>query len=244
MLSCRLQPIPLDLLTLVNFTDAPTQRGTGLLRNIRGGERRTDGSSVMTPGSTVSPETATDSRSVYPCTLHHNGRLGGPYILYAESAASRSEWKQKLEEALGIRKVVQESNKVFEIETLSADTFLVPSLLQGATSPPAWNQENSFTGKVTCSVPFSKWKVPCFMSRRFNGQCSQILQTGVGLSQSDVLKESGLDSVMTQSVGFVLCCASLSQLTRCHSSDATGASSQAGHTMRYAGGVWCFLGFG
>ena len=81
--------------------------------------------------------------------------MGGPYILYAESAQIRAEWKQKLEEALGLRKIVQESNKVFEVETLSADTFLVPSM-SAAAQGPAWNQESTYTGKVTCSVPFSK----------------------------------------------------------------------------------------
>ena len=90
----------------------------------------------------------------YPCTIHHNGRLGGPYILYAESAAARNEWKQKLDEALGIRKVVQDSNKVFEVETLSADTFLVPSVLAGPSSP-SYNQDSALTGRVTCSIPFS-----------------------------------------------------------------------------------------
>jgi RHO1 GDP-GTP exchange protein 1/2 len=155
MLTKTVQPIPLDLLTLVNFTDPPTQRGAGLLRNLRGGERHntTDPSGV----ATKSPE-ATDSRSVYPCTIHHNGRMGGPYILYAESAQVRAEWKVKLDEALGLRKAVQDNNKVFEVETLSNDTFLVPSLINngGNATPPAWNHENSFTGKVTCTVPLSE----------------------------------------------------------------------------------------
>jgi hypothetical protein len=53
-----------------------------------------------------------------------------------------------------LRKIVQESNKVFEVETLSADTFLVPSM-SAAAQGPAWNQESTYTGKVTCSVPFS-----------------------------------------------------------------------------------------
>jgi hypothetical protein len=44
--------------------------------------------------------------------------------------------------------------QVFEIETLSVDTFLVPSL-QHNTTAPSWNEEGMFTGKVTCSVPFS-----------------------------------------------------------------------------------------
>ncbi|KAF7317781.1 hypothetical protein MKEN_00865900 [Mycena kentingensis (nom. inval.)] len=142
------RPIPLDLLTLVNFTDPPTQRGAGLLRNLRGGDRHDS------PAAVATPESASDSRVVYPWTIHHNGRLGGAYILFSDSAQARTEWKQKLEEALGIRKVVQESNRVFEVETLSADTFLVPSVQVGPPSPQ-WNQGTSFTGKVTCSVPFN-----------------------------------------------------------------------------------------
>lgn len=80
--------------------------------------------------------------------------MGGPYIIYAESAQLRNEWKAKLEEALGMHKIIQESNKVFEIETLSADTFYLPSIATGAAGP-AWTQDANLTGKVTCSVPFS-----------------------------------------------------------------------------------------
>ena len=96
-----------------------------------------------------------DARQVFPCIIHHTGRTGGPYTLYAESAAVRLEWKQKLEEALGLRKVVQESNKVFEIEGLSVDTFLLPTSTI-APNAAAWHDGTLFTGKVTCSVPFSK----------------------------------------------------------------------------------------
>jgi hypothetical protein len=140
------RPIPLDLLTLVNFTDPPAQRSTGLLRNLRG-ERNAGGEN----GGVA--EGPADSRSIFPCTIHHNARAGGSHILYAESAQARAEWQQKLEEALGLRRVVQESNKVFELEMLSTDTFLVPSLVTPATQPAY--HENSLTGKVTCSVPFS-----------------------------------------------------------------------------------------
>ncbi|EAU90429.2 signal transducer [Coprinopsis cinerea okayama7 len=140
------RPIPLDLLTLVNYTDAPTQRGTGLLRNLR------NDSGLPIP--TLTPDSASDARAVYPLTLHHNGRMGGAYILYAESAQIRTEWKEKLEEAIGLRKAVQESNKVFEVETLSSETFLVP-LMASANQGPTWEQNNAFTGRVTCSVPFT-----------------------------------------------------------------------------------------
>lgn len=103
----------------------------------------------------MSADNATDARFVYPFTLHHNGRTGGTYILYAESAQIRVEWKNKLEEALGLRKIVQESNKVFEIEYLSRDTFIMPSITVGNAAQP-WIPDNQLTGKVTCSVPFSK----------------------------------------------------------------------------------------
>jgi RHO1 GDP-GTP exchange protein 1/2 len=148
------QPIPLDLLTLANFTDPTTQRGTGLLRGFGGGGNKGD-AQTYTPGVAPDAASATDSRAVYPCTILHTGRLGGLYTVYADSSQARSEWKEKLDEAIGLRKVVQESNKVFEVETLSLDTFIVPSML-GPPTNQSWNAESSFTGKVTCSVPFSK----------------------------------------------------------------------------------------
>lgn len=155
------QPIPLDLLTLANFTDPPTQRNASLLRPRLRGEKHDP--TTPNPNASTSPETASDSRAVYPCTIHHNGRLGGLWTVYAESAQARNEWKSKLEEAIGLRKVVQESNKVFEVETLSADTFLVPSILPGANTQ-GWSHENAYTGKVTCSVPFSTLQVTSLLS--------------------------------------------------------------------------------
>ncbi|ESK85040.1 signal transducer [Moniliophthora roreri MCA 2997] len=165
------RPIPLDLLTLVNFTDPPTQRGAGLLRNLRGERHNTSNNTDLntlrppdntlttvmsnTSGVSTNASTLNDARSVFPCTIHHNGRMGGAYILYAESAQVRAEWKNKLEEAMGLRRVVQESNKVFEIETLSTDTFLVPPLVGQNTDGAVWSGDNQFTGKVTCSVPFN-----------------------------------------------------------------------------------------
>jgi RHO1 GDP-GTP exchange protein 1/2 len=119
---------------------------------LRGGERG-EGSSAS------GPDSAGDSRAVYPCTLYHNGRLGGLYTLYADSAQVRTEWQEKLNHALTMRKAVQENNKVFEIETLSAETFLVPSMQVGAAQP-SWNHDSTFTGKVTCSVPFSMSMLP------------------------------------------------------------------------------------
>ncbi|KAF8661267.1 hypothetical protein AX16_001369 [Volvariella volvacea WC 439] len=142
------RPIPLDLLNLVNFNDPGTQRSAGLLRGLRGGG---GGGHDATTNPAASPE---DSRMVYPFTIHHNGRLGGPYTFYAESPQARLDWKAHLEQALALRKAVQDSNKVFEIEKLSTATFLMPSAYN-PNSVPTYNQETTFTGKVTCSVPFN-----------------------------------------------------------------------------------------
>jgi hypothetical protein len=48
------------------------------------------------------------------------------------------------------------SNKIFETEMLSQDTFLAPN---GPGAPPIvapWGDTTVLGGKVTCSVPFSK----------------------------------------------------------------------------------------
>ena len=158
--SLLVQPIPLDLLTLATFTDPPTQRGGRLLTFGGGGKKEADGQaqSVNSPAAGASPDAVNDGRAVFPCTIHHNGRLGGLYTLFAESSQARLEWKAKLEEAIGLRKVVQESNKVFEVETLSVDTFYAPTLL--ANAGPSWNNDGNFTGKVTCSVPFGVYARP------------------------------------------------------------------------------------
>ncbi|KAI0292306.1 Dbl-like domain-containing protein [Russula brevipes] len=134
------RPIPLDLLTLANFTDPPTQRGTGYYVAL-GVEIR-----LMHNQTPRYPEAVPDARVVHPCTILHAGRLGGLYTVYADSSQARAEWKDKLQEAIGLRKVVQEST--------SSDTFIVPSMLGPATNQ-SWNTESSFTGKVTCSVPFT-----------------------------------------------------------------------------------------
>ena len=135
-------------MSFADFTEPVVQRNNSLLRTLRNNDRQSDTASL------VSRSEATDPRGVYPCNMIYHGRNGGPFVLYAESTTSREEWKRKLEEALGLRKVVQESNKVFEIESLSVDTFRVPPSPAGPNS--GMLEPSPFTGDVTCSVPFSK----------------------------------------------------------------------------------------
>ncbi|KAG5353409.1 hypothetical protein C0989_007194 [Termitomyces sp. Mn162] len=135
------KPVPLDLLTLVNAAEPPLLRSTRFLGGLRG-DRNTD--DLFEPGAT--PDTPNDSRFIYPLTLYYSGRNGGTYILYAESSRARLKWKQKLDDAFALRKIAQESNKVFELRTLSAATF-VSSPLTATTTFPARNQDNAFIRK-------------------------------------------------------------------------------------------------
>ena len=73
--------------------------------------------------------------------------------MFADSSRAGSEWKAKLEEAIGLRKAAQESTKVFEVETLSVNTFFAP--LFSADEGSSKDNGEDFTGKITCSVPFS-----------------------------------------------------------------------------------------
>ncbi|KAJ3914865.1 hypothetical protein F5877DRAFT_70351 [Lentinula edodes] len=96
-------------------------------------------------------------------TLFFQRRLNRPKSSEASGEVNNLKWKEKLEEAIGLRKVVQESNKVFNIETLSSDTPLVPSMGLGADRGERGaaagglgpSYENAFTGKVNCSVPLN-----------------------------------------------------------------------------------------
>ncbi|KAG6830360.1 hypothetical protein H0H87_008366 [Tephrocybe sp. NHM501043] len=142
------RPIPLDLLSLVKFTDHPTHRGSTSGRN-----HRSAASSASVSSNSGGQSESGDPQTLYPFTIHNNGRNGGPWLLYTDLSSSRVEWRQKLEEAIGLRKVVQESNKVFEIETLSLHTF-TSAPVGYALTPSTWN-DNSITGKVTCSIPFN-----------------------------------------------------------------------------------------
>jgi hypothetical protein len=148
-----MQPIPLDLLTLRGFADPPTRIGGIFLPSC--GEKGVAGRgrSFGLPDVVASIFPFNDVQEAYPYTIHHNGRSGGLYTLFAESAQLRSEWKIKLEETMGLREVVEEPNRPFEVETLSVNTFPVPTLLESGKR--LLDNDGSFTGKVTCSVPFS-----------------------------------------------------------------------------------------
>lgn len=90
-------------MALIGFTDQAQQRPTRLF---------SIGTKHDPPPNGAAKDDAQDSRSIYPFGIHYTGRAGGIYQFFTDSATSRAEWKQKLEEAMEMRKVVQDSNKV------------------------------------------------------------------------------------------------------------------------------------
>lgn len=100
-----------------------------------------------------------DNRSLYPFAIRVAGRHQrenneAPWTFFTESQTIREAWRQALDEAINIRKHVQEVNKLFEVETISADNFYI-----SAAGTSEVHDANHGTGRVTCSVPFCKsWR--------------------------------------------------------------------------------------
>jgi hypothetical protein len=92
-------------MTLVGFND-PGQQRPNRLFSIG---TKHDAPQAGPGGSGDQPQ---DSRSVYSFGIHYTGRAGGISQFFIDSAAAREEWRQKLDEAMEMRKVVQDSNKV------------------------------------------------------------------------------------------------------------------------------------
>ncbi|KAF9233727.1 CNH domain-containing protein, partial [Melanogaster broomeanus] len=144
------KPIPLDLLSLENFTEPPKQKHkrSRTLQFPPRNKKSIEGTEPLNPGN-GSWDDSSQSLLVYPCTIRHLGRQTALHTLFMENEDARTELKQKLEEAITLRKAAQASNKTFELKLLATDTFCIPS----AAATPSYD---AFPGKFTCSVPFSE----------------------------------------------------------------------------------------
>ncbi|KAH8826542.1 CNH domain-containing protein [Flagelloscypha sp. PMI_526] len=157
------RPIPLDLLAIINAYDTPTRtgdprKGVSLHGQSSGFSAHTISRHASAP---CNPSTST-SQLVYPFSLQQTGRVSHILPLFAESAAARAEWTRKLGEALALRKVFQETNKVFSVKTLSIDAFFLSNMVtrgeqsgnrRGLVRHPSY--ASSHSGRVTCSVPLA-----------------------------------------------------------------------------------------
>jgi hypothetical protein len=131
-------------LSLGNFSEAPRPRTSGKLFGVGGTSHEAE-----TPGVDQN-----ESRLLWPFTISFigQGQLGGQYTLWADSYAKRTEWQEKLQHAKVLRTEVNDAGKVFEMTPLSLDTFLMPPNY----AAPRSDGDSPFTGRVTCSTPFSE----------------------------------------------------------------------------------------
>lgn len=129
------RPIPMDLLQVQEATE-----GFSIgMRNMS----TTYSSMPSSPLNTI--PSSSPFGSSYPIVFQHLGRKGADYLLYAENAAARVEWKETLVEAKALKEMTDVEKRVFEIRSLSDTTF------GGNGGYHAHNH-----GKVTCTVPFGK----------------------------------------------------------------------------------------
>lgn len=135
----------------MKFDDLPLQCPSSIRR-----AHRDNVQPLTSPTGTMQDHAGSANNSLlYPFRIYSNGRLGGPCNLFTESENARTEWHKKLQEALGLRRVIMESNKVFEIDALSQDMFLVPSAPNAPVMQPLGDASVN-GGRITCSVPFGE----------------------------------------------------------------------------------------
>jgi hypothetical protein len=142
-----LQPIPLSLVNLGDFSGNTIKTTTSLTGGLI--SRKDKNEQASTPEQ--------ESRTVYPFTyvVKSSGAMGGTYVLWADSEAARTEWRDKLQEAKTLSDVVSDSNKVFELGELSKGTLVKSNTYAPAASTTrAPTEPSPFAGQVTCSVPF------------------------------------------------------------------------------------------
>ncbi|KAI9281061.1 CNH domain-containing protein [Sporodiniella umbellata] len=139
-------PIPMNLLHIQEATE-----GFSIgLRTMSSTASSTSASALLSPTSNIHNGSSSAASSLpfggsqYPILIQHLGRRGADYMLYAESASSRLEWKERVVEAKAMMEESQPDKQVFEIRSLSDTTF--------GTSTASSSHNH---GKVICTVPFT-----------------------------------------------------------------------------------------
>ncbi|KIJ21217.1 hypothetical protein PAXINDRAFT_96076 [Paxillus involutus ATCC 200175] len=140
------RPVPLELLSLNNFTDPPKRKRSRTFPFSSRRKQSVEELEPLNPGG-LSLDNSTESHLVYPCTIRYLGRQQAIHMLFTEDQDARMELKQKLEEAIGLRKAAQALNNRFGLKLLTTDTFY--------TAPASSNDTFPYTARFTCSVPFN-----------------------------------------------------------------------------------------
>lgn len=145
------KPIPLPLLQVHEATEGFAIGLRSMSSTLSSTGTSTLQHSTTTTTGLTSPTgglvSTSSNNSSSPMLIHHLGRHGGDYLLFAESSEVRMTWREKMVEAKAALEQAYPDNQVFEIRTLSDTTF---------AGSGAHNQAFNH-GKVTCSIPFGRF---------------------------------------------------------------------------------------
>ncbi|TCD69356.1 hypothetical protein EIP91_007912 [Steccherinum ochraceum] len=127
------RPIPLEYLRLGSFDGTP--------------ELRKEKEKMA--GYDIPMFRSSRTVKVYPFKVYHSSSPNTrAYTFFAPGEAERDTWKAKLMDALEVRKVGQDANKLFAPLTVNEGFFKASGLSVS-------NLGARFTGKITCAAPFS-----------------------------------------------------------------------------------------
>lgn len=154
------RPIPLDLLSAMDFNHAPFScremhpntipRGAMLPQiNFTQDVMTTAIPPDISEDSHVPPDINRDSHLVYPFTIQTHGSRGGSWTLCAASLYEREEWKRQLEEAVKLRRVRREG-RVFEMRMM----FGGGAVFEHGQGQGKGELDWAGPGRISCSAPF------------------------------------------------------------------------------------------
>lgn len=138
------KPIRLEMLGLSGWEQPAQLKSSGFhLRSVIGTSERREAATQAS---------ATMDSKMWPVQFQIGGRSGGTLTLYVESSRmdredkARQLWREKTEEAIAVRKVALDANKVFELR-LVVDP--------DARRPSPTNTPHPALGEVLASCPFN-----------------------------------------------------------------------------------------
>ncbi|KAI0078800.1 hypothetical protein K474DRAFT_1706193 [Panus rudis PR-1116 ss-1] len=135
------RPIPLEYLRLASFNAEPVQR-----------KEKSSSQDITTPSSRSLLESLSIRsryRNMYPFTVYHaSAKHIRSYTLYAASEAERKKWYEELNEAIALRRLNQDANKFFAMQTLNDYYFKTHGL-----TPHGVIGGHRLTGKINCATP-------------------------------------------------------------------------------------------
>ncbi|KAI1795435.1 CNH-domain-containing protein [Ganoderma leucocontextum] len=137
-------PVRIEFLALSSLSIRPVQRSNTFSRIMRTGRDSPDLLSIFSDG----PADSNHDNNYHPLSFHCHGKNGGSYTLYATTPDERNAWRRRMKEVIAAQRTVQARQSVFQVETITDDT--------SADKDGSALHPGLVTGRISCSMPFSK----------------------------------------------------------------------------------------